>query len=207
MKVAAYQAPLDACGSADIIARIRAQVDRCESDGIAVLCCPEGVLGGLADYMDDPMRIALDGVSLADVLAPLASETVTTIVGFTERDGDGQLFDSAAVFQRGSIAGVYRKHHPAINRSVYGAGSAVPVFTAGTLTFGIIICLDSTFTEPAATLARLGARALFIPTNNGLPANRGGPGLVAETRACDVRLATDHGFTSFAQTSPGRSRS
>jgi predicted amidohydrolase len=193
MKVAAYQAPLGACYSPGIIGRVRAQVDQCESNGVEILCCPEGVLGGLADHADDPMRIALDASELANLLAPLASETVTTIVGFTENAPDGRLFNSAAVFHRGEIAGVYRKHHPAINRSVYGAGSTVPVFTVGALTFGIIICLDSTFAEPAATLAHLGTRALFIPTNNGLPPKKGGPGLVADARACDARLAAEHG--------------
>jgi predicted amidohydrolase len=67
---------------------------------------------------------------------------VTTILGFTEVDR-GRLYNSAAVCHRGSVAGIYRKRHPAINRSVYDAGEATPVFTVGTFTFGILICRDS----------------------------------------------------------------
>jgi 5-aminopentanamidase len=195
MKVAAYQAPLDVCRSPNVVAHIRAQVDRCESAGVELLCCPEAVLGGLADYADDPERIAIDVESgeLARVLAPLASETVTMVIGFTERDPAGDLYNSAAVFQRGAVAGVYRKHHPAINRSVYRAGSATPLFTAGGVAFGIIICLDSQFDEPAAALVALGAKALLVPTNNGLPSEKGGAGLIADSRACDARLAVARG--------------
>jgi len=112
MKVAAYQAPLLADGSTEALGLIRQQVVRCEAEGIEILCCPEGVLGGLADYVVRPDAIALHCGDLNDVLAPLASDTVTTIVGFTETDRGGRLYNSAAVFHRGSVVGVYRKLHP-----------------------------------------------------------------------------------------------
>jgi len=44
MKVAAYQAPLLHCGSMEAIELIRQQVKRCESEGVAILCCPEPFL-------------------------------------------------------------------------------------------------------------------------------------------------------------------
>jgi predicted amidohydrolase len=194
VKVAAYQAPLLASGSMEAIALIREQVDRCEAAGVEILCCPEGVLGGLADDSPRPATIAIDaaGGRLDAVLAPLASDAVTTIVGFTEIDQLGRLYNSAAVFHRGSVAGMYRKHHPAINRSVYAAGDGMPVFRVGELTFGIIICHDSTFTEPAKTMASRGAAALFVPTNNGLPPGRAGPEIVAHARGADVARATEN---------------
>ena len=58
-----------------------------------------------------------------------------------------RLYNAAAVFCRGAIKGVYRKLHPAINRSVYTAGTDVPVFQAGALTFGVVICNDSNLSE------------------------------------------------------------
>ena len=91
------------------------------------------------------------------VLAPLTSDTVTSIVGFTELADDDQLYNAAAVFHRGRVTGLYRKLHPAIRRSVYSAGSATPVFRVGELTFGIVICYDSTFSEPARAMAAQGA--------------------------------------------------
>lgn len=196
MKIAAYQAPLLAAGSMEALALIRERIGWCESAGIEILCCPEGVLGGLADYAPEPAGIALgvESGQLSEILVPLASETVTTILGFTELGRDGRLYNSAAIFHRGAIAGVYRKLHPAINRSVYAAGEATPVFTIGGLTFGIIICRDSTFPEPARRMAAQGAKVLFIPTNNGLPRGKAKPELVAEAaRSDDIARAMENG--------------
>jgi hypothetical protein len=56
MRVAAYQAPLQATRSMEALSLIREQIDWCESEGVEILCCPEGVLGGLADYVSRPRR-------------------------------------------------------------------------------------------------------------------------------------------------------
>ncbi len=172
---------------------IRRRVRWCEAEGVEILCCPEAVLGGLADHAAEPAQFALgvDSGRLATALAPLASDTVTTIVGFTEISGDGDLYNSAAVFQAGAVAGVYRKQHPAIRRSVYRAGVDSPVFRAGGLTFGIIVCNDSNFAGPARRMARQGATALFIPSHNALPAGKAD--VVADARNADIARATENG--------------
>ena len=194
MKVAAYQAPLLACGSMEVLALIREQVTWCESAGVEILCCPEGVLGGLADYSAQPTSIAInvEEGQLNHVLVPLTSESVTTILGFTEIDGRGRLYNSAAVFHRGSVIGLYRKLYPAINRSVYEAGDKMPVFTVGELTFGIVICLDSNYIEPAKIMAAQGAAALFVPTNNGLPPGKVGPEIITHARNTDIARAIEN---------------
>ena len=194
MKVAAYQAPLATCRASDIIGILREQVDRCESAGVEILCFPEGVLGGLADYSPQPRAAAIDveAGQLAEVLAPLSSERVTTIVGFTETDRSGRLFNAAAVFSRGAVLGVYRKLFPAINRSVYDPGDAIPVFTVGELTFGILICRDSNYHEPARIMAARGATALFVPTNNGLPPGKASEKVVAHARRVDIARAVEN---------------
>lgn len=126
------------------------------------------------------------------MLQPLASNTVTTIVGFSELADDDRLYNSAAIFERGVVTGLARKVHPAINRSVYEAGSATPVFQIGGLTFGILICNDSNFRELHRHMASRGATALFIPTNNGLPLSRSLAALVTGTRASDVARAVEN---------------
>lgn len=208
MKVAAYQAPLHAIGSMDAVLQlIREQVERCEREGVEILCCPEGVLGGLADYADRPGAIAIDveAGELDALLAPLASDRVATIVGFTEIAADGRLFNSAAVWHRGAVAGIQRKLHPAINRSVYAAGSETPVFTVGGLTFGIVICRDSNFPEPARAMAAQDATTLFVPTNNGLPPSRTGPGVVTDARNADLARARENGVCVVRADVAGRS--
>lgn len=194
MKVAAYQAPLPATCSLEIIDLIREQIAHCESLGVEILCCPEAVLGGLADYAANPTEFAInvENGQLQSILAPLASNRVATILGFTEIDEHRRLYNSAAVFYQGSILGIYRKHHPAIHQSIYHAGDKTPVFTIGDLTFGILICNDSNYDEPARTLASQGAAALFIPTNNGLPLAKATPKLIAQSAAADIALAREH---------------
>jgi len=122
---------------------------------------------------------------LLALLEPLASRTVTAIVGFTELAPGGLLYNSAAVLHEGAIAGIYRKHHPAIRRSVYQAGSEAPVFRIGGLVFGIVICNDSNFPEPAANMASQGAKVLFVPSNNALPLARASVDLIAASRDAD----------------------
>jgi predicted amidohydrolase len=193
MKVAAYQSPLLAAGSMRVLDLIREQVTRCEEDGISILCCPEAILGGLADFSDNPASLAIrtDDGQLASVLTPLASDRVTCIVGFTELATDGVLYNAAAVFNGGRIGGVYRKVHPAIRRSVYAPGSGTPVFRAGQFTFGIVICNDSNYPDLARRMAARGATALFIPTNNSLPHGRASLELNAAARTADIALATE----------------
>jgi predicted amidohydrolase len=207
VRVAAYQAPLLAAGSTEALALIRTRVAWCEAEGVTILCCPEAVLGGLADDSGDPRQfaIATGGGRLESALAPLASDTVTTIVGFTElADGD-RLYNSAAVFERGSVVGVYRKLYPAINRSVYEAGRTVPVFTVGALTLGILICNDSNYLEPARLMAASGATALFVPTYNGLPPAAAGSALVARARNVDIARAVENGVWVIRADVAGRS--
>ena len=70
MKVAAYQAPLLNSGSMDALALIRRRVEQCEADNVAFLCCPEAILGGLADYSNHPTSFAVGTGRIGAVLAP-----------------------------------------------------------------------------------------------------------------------------------------
>jgi predicted amidohydrolase len=187
MKIAAYQAPLLPAGSMAALALIQSRVAWCEAEGVDILCCPEAVLGGLADDMERPADIAIDAGELDALLAPLASDRVTVIVGFTEAASGGALYNSAAVFHRGRVLGIYRKRHPAIRRSVYSAGDQSSIFTIAGLSFGLMICNDSNDPDIAADMAARGARALFVPSNNGLPAEKAD--VVALTRAVDAARA------------------
>jgi predicted amidohydrolase len=173
---------------------MRRQIRRCETEGIRILCCPEGILGGLADNHPNPSELAVSTDVLKETLSPLASDSVTSIVGFSELERGGRIYNSAAIFHQGEIAGVYRKLHPAIRWSVYSAGWQVPIFTVAGLKFGIVICNDSNHRELASLLARQGATALFVPTNNALNPKKGGAELIAHARKCDITAAVENGM-------------
>src|SRR5215213_6639630 len=192
MRVAAFQMPVRACYGTDAVAHLSARVRECERAGVRLLCCPEAALGGLADYVDSPEAIAIpaDPEVIARQLQPLASRSVTVVVGFTERAASGRYHNAAAVYSGGAVVGVYRKRHPAIRRSRYSPGTEAPVFSVEGGAIGILICRDSTDMLLAATLVDQGARVLCIPTNNAMPPGRTGPDFVDETRALDAELAT-----------------
>jgi 5-aminopentanamidase len=192
MKVAAYQAPLLRAGSMAALELIRDRVKWCETEGVELLCCPEAVLGGLADHAQCPADIAIDveGGQLEALLAPLASQSVTTIVGFTETADGGKLYNAAAVFHRGTVVGIYRKRYPAIGKTIYSAGEQSPIFTVGPLSFGIMICNDSNYPKLAADMVARGAKLIFIPSNNSLRPEKAD--VVALSRAVDVARARDN---------------
>jgi predicted amidohydrolase len=167
VRVAAWQAPYLPFGSMDAVGLLRVQLDRCEAEGVELLCCPEAVIGGLAHESagQSPADVALGVDELAEVVAPLLETPVTVVVGFTERDPSGALFGSAAVLRSGAIAAVYRKVYPGY-RTVVAAGSGLPVFD-GPGSFGIVICNDLWYVEPARVLAAAGAAVLLVPTHSG----------------------------------------
>ena len=48
----------------------------------------------------------------------------------------GTLHNTAAVYHKGAVIGLYRKRYPAINKSIYEPGDQMPVFQAGELSSG-----------------------------------------------------------------------
>src|SRR6185503_2349930 len=87
LRLAAWQMPIDATDSSLAIDAIRHQVRRCEENGIAVLCCPEGAIGGLADYVRGPATIAIATGDVAHRLAPINSYAVAAIVAAVRQGG------------------------------------------------------------------------------------------------------------------------
>jgi predicted amidohydrolase len=168
VKVAAYQAPYLPFGSHEAVGLVREQLDRCGEQGVELLCCPEGLIGGLAHESagQSPADVALDRDELTAVIAPLLDSPVGCIVGFTERDPAGALFSSAAVVEGGAVVAVHRKSYPGY-RTVVQGGSSLTVLHHGTASFGIVICNDLWYPEPVRILAASGAAIVFVPTNSG----------------------------------------
>lgn len=88
------------------------------------------------------------------------------------------------------MLGIYRKINPAINRSVYAAGSELMTFHIDGLNFGVLICFDSNFPDLARGLRARGAQLVFIPSNNGLPPDKAD--VVAASRQGDMQIAKDN---------------
>jgi predicted amidohydrolase len=91
-------------------------------------------------------------------------------------DGSEKLFNTTVVFDpSGTEIARYRKIHlfditgpdgtGYRESALYGAGDRVVTFVAGGITFGCTICYDIRFAEQYLALRRLGAEAIFVPSN------------------------------------------
>jgi predicted amidohydrolase len=169
MRVAAFQAPYrdyPAAGGAELVVP---HLDRARAEGVELLCCPEALIGELANESDgdSPSAVALsvaDG-ELDDAVAPLLGWGMTIVVGFTERESNGDLHNSAVVINDTVIAGIYRKTYP--GTSVCRAGTELPIFSHAAMPFGVLICNDAHYIEPARVLAARGAQLLVVPVHGG----------------------------------------
>ncbi len=74
---------------------------------------------------------------------------------------------------------------------MYERGEQTPIFTVGDVKFGIIIRNDSNFIEPTRTIVAKRLVALFVPTKNGMPENRGGVDLVSAPLLSQALLVTE----------------
>jgi 5-aminopentanamidase len=87
---------------------------------------------------------------------------------------------------------------------VYSAGDQSPVFTVGHLSFGIMICNDSNYSELATDMVARGANAIFLPSNNSLPPQWAT--VVALSRAVDIALAKNNGVMIVRADVAGQTR-
>jgi predicted amidohydrolase len=168
VKVAACQGPYLPFGSGQGVELIERQLQQCEGEGVELLCCPESFLGGLAYESDgqSPADVALSVGELACLLAPALSSPVASVIGFTERAETGKLYSSVAFVADGAMQLVQRKVYPGY-RTAISAGTELPVIPFRDTVFGILICNDIWYAEPARILASKGAELILVPTNSG----------------------------------------
>lgn len=83
----------------------------------------------------------------------------------------GRAYNSALVVGPGGIVGVYRKAHLFWNeQKIFTPGKTpFPVYDAGGVKLGLMICYDWIFPEAARTLALKGAEVICHPSNLVLP--------------------------------------
>lgn len=168
MKVLACQGPYLPFESGQGVELIERQLQQCEGEGVELLCCPESFIGGHAYESDgqSPADVAISVKELARLLAPVMSSPDASVIGFTERAATGKLYSSVAFLADGAIQSVQRKVYPGYHTEI-SAGTELPVIAFRDTVFGILICNDIWYTEPARILANKGAELILAPTNSG----------------------------------------
>jgi len=169
MKIAAFQGR---CRDGDVEGNIATAIrmfHEAADAGADFLLMPEGYLGGYGTpEVTRSTAMALDDPRLARLVAETAAHDVVFIGGLNERRGEA-IYNSAAIIHRGAVLGTYRK--TMILRSEHremgvSTDFDLPVWQAKGITFGVIICADSSYIEVAQTLWWKGAQILFSPHYN-----------------------------------------
>ncbi|WP_052720150.1 carbon-nitrogen hydrolase family protein [Actinoplanes rectilineatus] len=130
---------------------------------VDLLLFPECFLQGYLFDPDHVSRHAMDFTSPAftAVLRRLAPIEATVVVGVIETE-HGRYFNTAAVVTGGRLIGRYRKTRLMPGETIFDPGDTYPTFVQGGVRYGINICSDTQFPEPAAQVAAQGAQVLLV---------------------------------------------
>jgi predicted amidohydrolase len=154
------------CGDFETnLARVVGGLERADRERVEVLSFPECFLTGYPDTEAVARKhaFAVDSPSLLKVLDRTSKFEATAIVGFNELRGK-DLYNTAAVLHKGHLLGTYSKC--TAYQAFHKQGREFPVFARGSLKFGVIICSDGGFIEPARILTLKGAQVIFAPHYN-----------------------------------------
>ncbi|MCA2213517.1 carbon-nitrogen hydrolase family protein [Jidongwangia harbinensis] len=165
---------MGACQTPELLEDVPAALAMVESfsaeAGLAdldLLLFPECFLQGYLVTPEYLRRHALDldSAAFGEILLRLASIPQTLVIGLIERRHE-RFYNTAAVINRGRLLGTYRKTHLTAGESAFTAGTGYPVFDLNGVRFGINICYDTRFPEPARAVAAQGARVLLVCAQN-----------------------------------------
>ncbi|MDP6504993.1 MAG: carbon-nitrogen hydrolase family protein [Planctomycetota bacterium] len=152
----------------DVEANLKTTLDalrKAEDAGAQVLCMPETFLQGYFNSEEAAHRnsISLDSAEFKELLGEFGKFSPMLLLGLNELRGD-RLFNTMVVADRGQLVGRYSKNY--LVYDYFCRGHDFPVFEKDGVKFGIIICADSSYMEPARIEAMRGAQIIFSPHFN-----------------------------------------
>jgi len=165
-------------------------VERAQRERVAVVCFPECFLTGYQDTEEATRKhaFAADSPQMMKVIDRTSRFEPTVIVGFNEARGK-DLYNTAAVIHKGHLLGTYSKCMAYM--PFHKQGRDFPVFERDGVKFGIVICADGGYIEPARILALKGAKIIFSPHYNYIGA-KGLIGHFMHVRADHVARAVEN---------------
>ena len=154
------------CGEFDHnLQRVAEGLQKAEDMKVEIVSFPECFLTGYPDTEEGARAgaFSVDSPEMHRVLDLSARHEPTLIVGFNEKRGE-DLYNTVVVAHRGHLLGTYSKC--AAYMRFHKQGREFPVFERNGVKFGILICADGGYIEPARILALKGARIIFAPHFN-----------------------------------------
>ncbi len=165
MRIGHYQA---ICKPGNFLANLDKVVvglERAKREHVEILCFSECFLGGYYNTEKESRRTGfrVDSVRMRQALDRTKRFDTTFIVGFNELRGN-ELYNTAVVAHRGKLLGTYSKCTAYM--PLHKQGREFPVFERDGVKFGVVICSDGGYIEPARILALKGAKIVFAPHAN-----------------------------------------
>jgi predicted amidohydrolase len=147
------------------LAKVVSGLKLAERDRVEIVSFPECFLTGYPDTQELARRDAfsVDSAKMMRVLDATSKFPSVVIVGFNELRGP-DLYNTVLVALKGHLLGTYSKCSAYM--PFHKQGREFPVFQHNGLTFGVVICSDGGYIEPARILALKGAKVIFAPHFN-----------------------------------------
>lgn len=165
MKIAVFQGPIVFGDAEANLTETETALEQAESQGAEILAMPETFLHGFFSPRNFRPEFALDlqGPDFQAILRRFEKYRCTLLLGLNERRGEDVL-NTVAVIEAGRLLGTYSKTYAYLNYET--RGEEFPVFQRRGIKFGIAICADTSYIEPARILAMQGAQIIFTPHFN-----------------------------------------
>ncbi len=138
---------------------------KADAEGVTLVSFPECFLTGYPDTEEAARKgaFSIDSEKAMRVLDATSRHEALAIVGFNETRGS-DLYNTVMVAHRGHLKGTYSKC--TAYQKFHRQGREFPVWEHLGLSFGVVICSDGGYIEPARILALKGAKVIFAPHFN-----------------------------------------
>ena len=150
------------------LARIETFAAAAAARGARIICFPELSISGYETRHPQKPAETIPGDATRRVLQMAVDHRIVILAGLIEKDAARLYITQITAFPDGRIE-KYRKTHPGrLERTVFSAGEALPVFRyrdriGQEVGFGIALCYDMHFPEVAAGYSLQGAQIIFAP--------------------------------------------
>lgn len=167
LKVAAFQGHAIEKNPNQALGRTLKIAEEANKNSVDILCMPESYLHGYLKTREEVNEYSIDLESsvFADICSQFKTYKTTVLLGLNERHGDN-FYNTTVVIENGACIGFYRKAYTYEPYDYFSLGTDFPVFEKHGIPYGIVICYDINFFEPARILALKGAKILFCPMWN-----------------------------------------
>jgi len=169
IRIGSFQGPIVDNDFECNLNKVKEVLNQTRDKSLDFLCFPEVYLSGYSEQAIRESSILITDARLLEFIRFSTAFDTVILVGMSEREGD-KIFNTQIVVYRGKLLGKYHKTMLTDeDKLVFASDLEFPVFEAKGIKFGVVICADTSYVEPALLLRWKGARLLFTPHYNDIP--------------------------------------